>query len=76
MTIHIIDEQSDIKDPIIKAINKYKHHRSVLLTNSKLSSPESFSFNKINNSDMENKMKLLNIKKGITFKSIPPSLKI
>ena len=69
---YIIDEQSEITDPIIKAINKCKHHPSILLINSKLSSPESFSFNKINNSDMEKKIKLLNIKKVTTFKNIRP----
>ena len=43
----------NITDPYLKAINKYKHHPSILLTNSKLSSPELFSFNKISNSDWE-----------------------
>ena len=28
---YIIDEQSDVTDPILKAINKYKHHPSILL---------------------------------------------
>ena len=50
---YIIDKQSDITDPIFEAINKYKHHPSILIINSKLSSAESFSFNKINNSEME-----------------------
>ena len=67
---YIIDEQSDITDPIIKAINKYKHHPSILLINSKLSSPQSFSFNKINNSDMEKEIKLPNIEEATTFKNI------
>ena len=40
---NLIDEQSDITDPIMKAVSKYKHHPSILLINSKLSSPESFS---------------------------------
>ena len=71
---YITDEQSDITDPIIKASNKYKHHPSILLINSKLSSPESFSFNKINNSDMEKEIKFLNIKKATTCKSIPPKV--
>ena len=48
-----MDKQSDITDPIFKAINKYKHHPWILIINSKLSSAESFSFNKINNSEME-----------------------
>ena len=26
---YIIDKQSDITDPIFKAINKYKHHPSI-----------------------------------------------
>ena len=68
---YTIDEQSDITDPIIKAINKYKHHPSMSLINSKLSSLESFSFNKINNSDVDKEIKLLNIKKATTFKNIP-----
>ena len=46
----------------MKAINKCEHHPSILLINSKLSSPESFSFNKINNTDLEKEIKLLNIK--------------
>ena len=71
---YIIDEYSDITNPIIKAINKYKHHPSILLINSKLSSPESFSFNKINNSDMEKEIKLLNIKKNYIKKTIPPKV--
>ena len=68
----IIDEKGDVTDPILKAINKYKHHPSILLINSKLSSPEPFSFNKIDNSDMQNEKKLLNITKASTFKNIPP----
>ena len=71
---YIIDEQSDVTDPILKAINKYKHHPSILLINSKLSSPEPFSFNKIDNSDMEKEKKLLNITKASTFKNIPPKI--
>ena len=59
---YIIEEKIDVVDLIIKAINKYKHHPSILLINSKLSSPESFSFNKINNNDFEKEIKLLNIK--------------
>ena len=46
----------------MKAINKYENHPSILLINSKLSSPESFSFSKINNNDFEKEIKLLNIK--------------
>ena len=69
---YIIDEKGDVTDPILKAINKYKHHPSILLINSKLSSPEPFSFNKIDNSDMQNEKKLLNITKASTFKNIPP----
>ena len=63
-------EQSDITDPIIKAINKHKHHPSILLIGSKPSCPESFSLNSINNSDMEKEKKLLIIKKATTFKNI------
>ena len=71
---YIIDEQSDITDPIIKAINKYKHQPSILLINSKLSSPESISFNRINNPDMKKEIKVLNIKKTTTFKNKPPKV--
>ena len=72
----IMDEQSDIIDPIIKRINKYQHHPSILLINSKLSSLESFSFNKINNLDMEKQIKRPSIKKVTTFKNITKSFKI
>ena len=48
----------------MKTINKYKHHLCILVINSKLSSLESFSFNKISNFDMEKEMTLLNIKKS------------
>ena len=41
MNPFITDEQTDITDRVIKAINKYKHHPNILLINSKLSSPES-----------------------------------
>ena len=68
---YIIDEQSDITDPIIKTINKYKHQPSMLLIDSKLSSPESFYFNKINSSNMGKEIKLPNIKKATAFKNIP-----
>ena len=44
------------------------------MINSKLSSLESFSFNKINNPDMEKEIKLLKIKKAITFKNITPKV--
>ena len=69
-----MDEESDITDPIIKATKKHKHHPSILLINSKLSCPESFCFNKINNSDMEKEIKLLSIKKVTTLKNIPPKV--
>ena len=72
----IMDEQSDIIDPIIKRINKYQHHPSILLINSKLSSLESFSFDKINNFDMEKQIKRPNIKKATTFKNTTKSFKI
>ena len=71
----IIVEQSDITDPIMKAISKYKHHPSILLINSRLSSPESLSFNQIRNFDMEKGIKLLNIKNAATFKNVPPKIK-
>ena len=45
---YIKDEQSDITDPIIKVINKHKHHPSILLIDSKPSCPESLSSNSIN----------------------------
>ena len=72
--VYSVDEQSDITDPIMKAINKYKHHSSISLINSKLSNPELFSFNEISNSDIEKEIKLLNIKKATTFKNIPPKV--
>ena len=72
----IMDEQSDIIDPIMKRINKYQHHPSILLINSKLSSLESFSFNKINNFDMEKQIKRPSIKKVTTFKNTTKSFKI
>ena len=72
----IMDEQSDIIDPIMKRINKYQHHPSILLINSKLSSLESFSFNKINNLDMEKQIKRPSIKKVTTFKNTTKSFKI
>ena len=65
---YIIDEQSDITDPIINAINKYKHHPSTLFINSKLISPESFSFNKINNSGMEREINFSISKKQLHSK--------
>ena len=68
---YIIDEKSYVTDPIMKTINKYKHHLCILVINSKLSSLESFSFNKISNFDMEKEMKLLNIKKVTTIKNVP-----
>ena len=55
------------------AINKYKHHSNILI-NSKLNSPESFYFNKISNSDMGKKIKLLSIKKATSLKNIPPKV--
>ena len=71
---YVIDGQSDITEPITKAINKYKHHPSILLINGKLSSPESFSLNKINNSDMEKEITLLSRKKATALKNIPPKV--
>ena len=55
----------------MKAVNKYKHHPSILLINNKLSSPEKFPFNRTNNSDMDKEIRLLNIKKATTLKNIP-----
>ena len=67
---YIIDEKSYITDPIMKTINKYKHHLCILVINSKLSSLESFYFNKTSNFDMKKEMKLLNIKKVTTIKKV------
>ena len=50
------------------SLKSYKNI-SILLINCKLSSPESFSFNKKNNSDMEKEIKLLNIKKATHLKT-------
>ena len=40
-----MNQVSDISDSLMKTINKYKHHPSILPIYSKLSRPESFSFN-------------------------------
>ena len=71
---YIIDEQSDTTGPIMKAINKYKHLPKIFLINRKLSSPESFSFTKICNSDIEREIKPLNNRKVTKFKNIPPKV--
>ena len=66
-------DQTHCDSPVDIAIEKYKNHPSILKIREMVTGPE-FNFSEINVNEVENQIKKLNIKKGSTFKNIPPKI--
>ena len=67
-------ELHDFVDPVDIAIEKYKHHPSILKIREMVTTKNKFNFSEISLKDVEDEMMKLNIKKGTTFKNIPPKI--
>ena len=59
-----------MKDPVARAIEKFKTHLSVLIINDKIFQGNMFSFTEVSQSEIEKKINV-NIKKATTQKNIP-----
>ena len=60
-----------IKDPIQKAIERYKSHPSIIVIREKLSNPNIIDFVDIKENELEKMMANFNTKKGTSFGSVP-----
>ena len=64
----------DITDPADKAIDKYKFHPSIPLTQKHLKKHDVFSFKRVEIGDIEKEVNKINPKKAATSNSIPPKI--
>ena len=71
---YIVDNSNDIKDPVNKAVDKFKNHPSILLRQSKVANDSTFSFNEASLSDIEKELRSFNPNKSYTFKNMPPKI--
>ena len=60
-----------MKVPVARAIEKFKAHPNVLIIKDKVSQGNKFSFTEVSLSEIEKKIKNLNVKKATTHKNIP-----
>ena len=60
-----------MKVPVARAIEKFKTHPNVLIIKDKVSQGNKFSFIEVSLSEIEKKIKNLNVKKATTHKNIP-----
>ena len=63
-----------MKDPVTRAIEKFKTHPSVLIIKDKIFQGNKCSFTEVSQSEVEKEIKNLNIKKATTHKNIPPKV--
>ena len=63
-----------MKDPVTRAIEKFKTHPSVLIIKDKIFQGNNFSFTEVSQSEIEKEIKNLNVKKATTHKNIPPKV--
>ena len=63
-----------MKDPVARAIEKFKTHPSVLIIKDKISQGNKFSFTEVSQSEIEKEIKNLNVKKATTHKTISPKV--
>ena len=63
-----------MKDPITRAIEKFKTHPSVLIIKDEIFQGNKFSFTKVSQSEVEKEIKNLIVKKPATHKNIPPKV--
>ena len=64
----------NLKDPVTRAIEKFKTHPSVLIIKDKIFQGNKFSFIEVSQSELEKEIKNLNVKKAATHKNIPPKV--
>ena len=63
-----------MKDPVARAIEKFKTHPSVLIIKNKIFQGNNFSFTEVSQSEIEKEIKNLIVKKATTHKNIPPKV--
>ena len=63
-----------MKDPVTRAIGKFKTHPSVLIIKDKIFQGNKFSFTEVSQSEVEKEIKNLIVKKATTHKNIPPKV--
>ena len=61
----------NLKDPVARAIEKFKTHPSVLIIKDKIFQGNKFPFTEVSQSEIEKEIKNLNVKKATTHKNIP-----
>ena len=63
-----------MKDPVARAIEKFKTRPSVQIIKDKIFQGNKFSFTEVSQPEIEKEIKNLNIKKATTHKNIPPKV--
>ena len=64
----------NLKDPVARAIEKFKTGPSVQIIKDKIFQGNKFSFTEVSQPEIEKEIKNLNIKKATTHKNIPPKV--
>ena len=64
----------NLKDPVARAIEKFKTRPSVQIIKDKIFQGNKFSFTEVSQPEIEKEIKNLNIKKATTHKNIPPKV--
>lgn len=70
----INDEHKNVKDSVEGNVVQYKFHPSVLMIKNKIRSTDTFNFELVSLSDIQNEMKSLNPSKAATHNNIPSKL--
>ena len=60
-----------MKDPVARAIGKFKTHPSSLIIKDKIFQGDKFSFTEVSQSQIEKETKNLNVQKATTHENIP-----
>ena len=63
-----------MKDPVARAIEKFKTRPSVQIIKDKIFQGNKFSFTEVSQPEIEKEIKNLNVKKATTHKNIPPKV--
>ena len=63
-----------MKDPVTRAIKKFKTHPSVLIIKDKIFQGNKFSFIEVSQCEVEKEINNLNVKKATTHQNIPPKV--
>ena len=64
----------NLKDPVARAIEKFKTHPSVLIIKEKIFQGNKFPFTEVSQSEIEKEIKNVNVKKATTHKNILPKV--